>query len=67
MRIGAISNVSTRNGELSPQCAVLSIPMPTRLAHQLLRKLQQREDVSPVIESSQPRPIGFGEPASTGC
>ena len=50
------------DGHLSPHCPSLEIPMPPGLAHQLLRELQQREDVSPVIERPQPRPIGFREP-----
>jgi hypothetical protein len=55
------------NGQLSPHCPSLQIPMCTGLAHQLVRKLQQRNDVSTVIESSQPRPINFRKPASTRC
>jgi len=39
--------------------------MSPGLAHQLFRELQQRENVSLVIEGPQPRPIGFGEPMST--
>jgi hypothetical protein len=55
------------SGQLSPHCPSLEIPMPPGQAHQLVRKPQQREDISPVIESPQPRPIGFREPASTRC
>jgi hypothetical protein len=39
--------------------------MPSGLAHQLIWKLQQSEDVPPVIERAQPCPISFREPAST--
>src|SRR5215469_9627805 len=39
--------------------------MPPRLAHQFLRERQQCGDVFPLIERSQSRHIGLGEPTST--
>jgi len=55
------------NGHLSPHCSSLEIPVPSGLAHQLIREPQQRKDVSPIIEMAQSRPISFREPTSTRC
>src|SRR5271169_1407 len=52
-------------GQLSPHRPSLEIPVPPGLAHQLVRELEQRKDVSSVIERAQPRPISLREPAST--
>src|ERR1700736_2959601 len=52
-------------GHLCPHRPSLEIPMSPGLAHQLIRELQQRENVSLVIEGPQPRPVGFSEPTST--
>ena len=50
---------------LSPHRPSLGIPMPPRLPHQFLRQREQCGDIFRLVERSQSRHIGLGEPMPT--